>query len=231
MSEIQPYQMMRGHTHIVQGVAHLHDGRHIVTSSWDDSLRLWDRESGVQIGNDWRNDGNNERVCNIALSPNGMTLASGSRDGTMKLWDIETKKAIAKWTGHTDWVNSVCWSADGKRVASGSDDGTMQMWNVENGETDLGPIKTGHEEVHAVAYSPDISKIATGGSYENAIKIWDARTGELLSTLGQDDTVWSLAWTSDQKKLIAGIQNGSIMLEIFVRHFDRLKCPNGIAPL
>jgi len=141
-----------------------------------------------------------------------MTLASGSWNGTMRLWDIETKKAIAKWTGHTGWVNSVCWSADGKRVASGSRDGTMQMWNVESGETDLGPIKTGHKEVRAVAYSPDISKIATGGKDENAIKIWDGRTGELLSTLRQDDPVWSLAWTSDQKKLIAAIENGLIRI-------------------
>ena len=211
-SEIQPYQTMRGHTNFVQGVAHLHDGHHIVTSSLDDSLRLWDRESGAQIGNDWRDGGDNPGVCNIALSPNGMTLASGGFDGTMRLWDVETKKVIAKWTGHTDWVHSVCWSAEGKRVASGSDNGTMEMWNVESQETDLGPIKTGHERVHAVAYSPDVSKIATGGLDEHAIKIWDTRTGELLSTLGQDSPACSLAWTSDQKKLIAGIGNGLIRI-------------------
>ena len=163
-SEIQPYQTMRGHTYYVEGVAHLHDGRHIVTSSWDDSLRLWDRESGAQIGNDWRDDGDKTRVCSIALSPNGMTLAGGSPNGTMRLWDIETRKTIAKWTGHTDWADSVCWSADGKRLASGFRNGTMQTWNVESGETDLGPIKTGHKILFAVAYSPDISKIATGGN-------------------------------------------------------------------
>jgi len=140
-----------------------------------------------------------------------MTLASGSSDGMMRLWDIKMKKVIAKWTGHTYWVNSVCWSADGKHVASGSWDGMVQMWNVESGETHLG-IKTGHKAVHAVVYSPDISKITTGGEYENAIKIWDARTGELLSTLEQDSPVWSLAWTSDQKKLIAGIENASIRI-------------------
>jgi len=130
----------------------------------------------------------------------------------MRLWDIETKKAIAKWTGQTDWVNSVCWSADGKCVASGSDDGTMQVWNVESGEINLGPIKTGHKQVLVVAYSPDVSKIATGGSYEDAIKTWDARTGELLTTLRQDSSVGSLAWTSDQKKLMAGIENGLIRI-------------------
>jgi len=86
------------------------------------------------------------------------------------------------------------------------------MWNVESGETDLGPIKTGHQYVRAVAYSPDTSKIAMGGSDEDAIKIWDTRTGELLSTLSQDSPVFCLAWTSDQKKLIAGIGNGLIRI-------------------
>jgi hypothetical protein len=53
-------------------------------------------------------------------------------------------------------------------------------------------------------YSPDSSKIATGGDEENAVKIWDAKTGELLKTLKHDGMVCSLAWTSDKKKLIAG---------------------------
>jgi len=199
-SETQPYQTMRGHHYYVVGVAHLHDEWHIVTCAWDGTLRLWDRESGAQIGNDWRDDGDDARVCTIALSPNGMTLASGSADGTMRLWDVEMKKVIAKWTGRTRLSYSVCWSANGKHVASGFNDGTMKMWNVESGETGLGPIKTGHKRVYAVVYSPDISKIAMGGSDEDAIKIWDARTGELLSTLRQDSRVWSLAWTLDQKK-------------------------------
>jgi len=83
---------------------------------------------------------------------------------------------------------------------------------VERGETVLGPIKTGHRYASAVAYSPDTSKIATGGLDDTAIKIWDARTGKLLSTIKQEDQVWSLTWTSDQKKLLAGWHNGSIRI-------------------
>ena len=125
---------------------------------------------------------------------------------------METGKVIAKWTGHTKGVRSVCWSADGERVASGSYDGTVRVWSVESGDGVLRPIKTGHEYVLAVAYSPDTSKFATGGYNEDAIKIWDAMTGKLLSTLEQGSSVWSLAWTSDQKKLIAGFDNGSIRI-------------------
>jgi len=77
------------------------------------------------------------------------------------------------------------------------------VWEVESGETVLGTIKTGHRFVNAVVYSPDGSKIAIGGSDEDAISVWNARTGELLSRLEQRSYVFSLAWTSDQRKLIA----------------------------
>jgi len=209
-SEIKPYQTMRGHTSEVRGVAHLHDGRHIITCSKDASLRLWDRESGTQIGSNWKDDGDEEPVHTIALSPDGKTVASGSDDGMVKLWDIEMRKITAKWSGHTDAVWSVRWSADGMRVASGSLDGTVRVWEMESGETVLGPIKTGNQWVYAVAYSPDSSNIASGG--DKAIEIWDTTTGERLSTLEQDSEVYCFAWTSDQKKLIAGFENGSIRI-------------------
>ena len=92
MSEIKPYQTLRGHTAIVRGVAHLPDGRRIITCSDDGSLRLWDRENGAQIGDDWREDGDKAGVWSIALSPNGKTVASGSMNGTVRLWDIEMRK-------------------------------------------------------------------------------------------------------------------------------------------
>ncbi|KAG2343304.1 WD40 repeat-like protein [Suillus weaverae] len=78
----------------------------------------------------------------------------------------------------------------------------VRVWNVKNGKTVM-TIKTGHNQVWVVIYSPDNTKIATGGDYENAVKIWDAQTGELLATLKHFFTVSSLAWTSDDKKLIS----------------------------
>jgi WD40 repeat protein len=140
----------------------------------------------------------------MALSPNGKSVASGSSYGNVRLWDIETKKVVATWIGHDNAVRSLCWSVDGERLVSGSSDGTIRVWDVESGDTVLGPIKTGHRYVFAVMYSPDTTKIATGCAYETALQIWDAKTGNLLSTIKLDSLVVSLAWTSDQKKLITG---------------------------
>jgi WD40 repeat protein len=72
--------------------------------------------------------------------------------------------------------------------------------NVESGETIMGPSKTGHDEVYAVAYSPDGSKFATGG-FSNA-RIWDSTRGKLLHKLQHSFTIWCLAWTSE--KFICG---------------------------
>src|SRR5437879_4524368 len=95
-SAIKPYQTMRGHTIEVTGVVHLPDGRSIITCSYS-SLRRWDLESGAQIGDDWRDEGDKAEAWCIALSPNGKTIASGSHDRRVRLWNVETEKVIAKW--------------------------------------------------------------------------------------------------------------------------------------
>jgi WD40 repeat protein len=141
----------------------------------------------------------------MALSPNGTMLASGSQDGKVRLWDIDTRKVIEKWTGHTNHVLSVCWSGDGKRVLSGSSDGTARILDAKSGKTVLN-IKTGHERVYAVIYSPNQTKIATGGDKEDAVKIWDAKTGKLLTTLKHDNIVLSLAWDIKQKEALGPVR-------------------------
>jgi WD40 repeat protein len=218
-STTKPRQMMRGHNMMVLDVALLRDGRHIITCSTDSSLRVWDLESGANIGEPWQDDGDEEDeagVSTIALSPTGNTVASGSSDGTVRLWDVETGKVIIKLTGHDGIVWSVCWRADGERLVSGGHDGTIRLWDVtvEGGKIVLGPIETGHLHVYAVMYSPSTTKIVTGGRHwqDNAVKIWDAETGDLLSTIEHHYAVRSLAWTSDEKKLISGSNDGSIRI-------------------
>ncbi|KIK45765.1 hypothetical protein CY34DRAFT_801233, partial [Suillus luteus UH-Slu-Lm8-n1] len=124
MPAIMPHQTMQGHTKEVRGVVHLPGERQIITCSWDGSLRLWDLENGTQIGKKWR-DGN-DALWSMALSPNGKIIATGSGSGDLTLWDVETRKLIAKWTGHTWGVGALCWSADGE-LASGCWNGTARI--------------------------------------------------------------------------------------------------------
>src|ERR1700682_167093 len=67
-------------------------------------------------------------VSSIAFNPDGKTLASGSGDKTIKLWDVATGKELATLEGHTGIVFSVVFSPDGKTLASGSHDNTIKLW-------------------------------------------------------------------------------------------------------
>ncbi|MBN3923943.1 MAG: WD40 repeat domain-containing protein, partial [Nostoc sp. NMS4] len=81
-----------------------------------------------------RLQGHDGIVRSVSFSADGKTLASGSDDKTIKLWNLETGKEIRTLKGHNSDVNSVSFSPDGKTLASGSDDSTIKLWNLETGK-------------------------------------------------------------------------------------------------
>ncbi len=67
-------------------------------------------------------------IYSVAFSPDSLTLASGSFDGTIKLWNLVTGQELRTLTGHTDKVFSVAFSPDGQTLASGSYKTTIKIW-------------------------------------------------------------------------------------------------------
>ena len=107
----------------------------------------------------------------MSFSPDGTTLASGSRDKTVKLWDVETKQNIATLVGHTYWVKSVSFSPDGTTLASGSRDKTVKLWDVETKQNIATLV--GHTYwVRSVSFLPDGTTLASG-SFDGTSILWD----------------------------------------------------------
>ncbi|MCC3529531.1 MAG: AAA family ATPase, partial [Microcoleus sp. PH2017_22_RUC_O_B] len=150
-------------------------------------------------------------VKSVSFSPDGKTLASGSDDETIKLWDITTGKEIRAIQGHKEWVQSVSFSPDGKTLASGSGDKTIKLWNVTTGK-EISTIQ-GHSEVlHSVSFSPD-GKTLASGSGDKTIKLWDVTTGKAIRPLqGHSDRVLSVSFSPDGKTLVSGSGDKTIKL-------------------
>ena len=78
----------------------------------------------------------------MAFSPDGTTLASGSHDKTIRMWDMETGQLRTILKGHKNRVNSVAFSPDGRTLASGSRDKTIRLWDVETSPIPSHPERT-----------------------------------------------------------------------------------------
>ena len=98
----------------------------------------------------------------VAFSPDGKTLASGSGDNTIILWDVETGQPIGQPLSGTFWPVCVAFSPDGKTLASGSDDSTIILWDVKTGQP-IGHLHSDIRSVRSVAFSPDGKTLASGG--------------------------------------------------------------------
>ncbi len=201
---------LSGHSGYVYSVSFNPDGRLLASGGGDNTIKLWDVETGHELKT---LQGHSGYVYSVSFSPDGRLLASGSGSGdyTIKLWDVETGKELQTLRGHTAWVRSVCFSPDGLLLASGSDDKTIRLWDVKTGRE----VKTlkGHTDwVRSVCFSPD-GRLLASGSRDNTVKLWDVKTGREVKALrGHIAWVSSVSFSPDGLWLASGSGDNTIKL-------------------
>ena len=156
-------------------------------------------------------EGHTGYVNSVAFSPGGLTLASGSNDDTIRLWEVATGRHLRTLEGHTRDVTSVAFSPDGQMLASGSDDDTIRLWEVATGRH-LRTLEGHRNWVSSVAFSPD-GQTLVNGSDDGTIRLWEAATGRHLRTLlGDEYGVRSVAFSPDGQTLASGGWDKTIRL-------------------
>jgi WD40 repeat protein/serine/threonine protein kinase len=153
--------------------------------------------------------GHSGKINAVAIDRQGAVIASGSTDGTVKLWDGVTGEFLATLP-HGASVGCVDFSADGELLASGSEDGSVRLWDV--GRRHQRAVLVSHEgAVRAVAFSPDGSTLVSVGQ-RGALCQWDPVLARQQALSHRSTDLLCVAFSPDGSALATGGADGSIVL-------------------
>ncbi|CEL56956.1 Vegetative incompatibility protein HET-E-1 OS=Podospora anserina GN=HET-E1 PE=4 SV=1 [Rhizoctonia solani AG-1 IB] len=182
---------MRGHEAFVESVDYSPSDQYIVSGSYDNSLRIWDANTGTDMHGPMKAHSNWVRC--VRFSPDSSVVVSGSDEGTVQIWDVATGQHVMQLLQGDDSILSVGFSSDGHKVVCGS----RKMYVVDRytGNAVIEPI-TGHRSwIRSAEFSPDGKRLVSG-SDDFTVRIWDAQTGKQLVVCGDNDASHSNIVTS-----------------------------------
>ena len=206
---------------------------HALSASYDNTLKLWDWETGEALRTF---TGHSGPVYSVAFAPEGRFALSSSEDRTLKLWELATGKELRTFTpapgapglalAHT--ALSVAFLPDGRTALSGGAEGELKLWEVATGK-ELQSITVG-DSLYAVALSPDglmaLSAIGDG------MITSEISTGRELRTFpGHAGQVFAVAFSSDGRTALSGSDDMTVKvwevatgkeLHTFRGHSDRV---------
>ncbi len=192
-------------------------------------VRVWEAR-GQTLHRVWQ--AHNGMVWSLAFSPDGRTLATGSHDGSIKVWDLESGALL--WTGwHTNNINRVAFAPDGSQLASSGTDATVQLWDPRQG-THLETLSH-PDPVCAIAWSPNGHQLATG-DIGGSIRVWEMHKGQpapcIATIAGHTDWIIGLAFAPDGSVLASASWDLAIKLwelasgnlrQTWTGHTDRIQ--------
>lgn len=212
----EPLMSLSGHSEYVFDASFSPDSARLATAGQDGTVRIWDiTPAGAS---EWfASAGHSDNIYRLSLTQDGRYLATASPDGTAKVWDLNSGKELPAIAGHGRPLFGVSLSPDGNLLATAGYDNVARIWKLNLTEGAVAPEPllnlTGHAAgprvgdvfpgLTAVEFSPDSTRLATGGA-DGMARIWDVKTGqELISVQAHPDHrgVTSLAFSPDGRLL------------------------------
>jgi WD40 repeat protein len=151
------------------------DGQPIVSGSggYDNSLQLWNVDTLAPDGPAMVGH-NGYQLYSVGFSPDGKNIVSAGYDGTIRVWNAETRQQVEVLGADQNPVLSVAYSHNGKWIASGGVDGRVRVWDAERGFQPVGTPMAGHQNwVASIAFSPHDTRILSG-SWDENLQLWPA---------------------------------------------------------
>ena len=194
-------------------VATSSNGNYWAMGSRRGEARVW-RNGGKLLSLAWQ--AHTAAVQALAFSPDEQVLATGSWDGTVKLWNLE--RGVLLWQEkHTSSVQCLAFTPDGLILASGEDDATIQLWEVSTGRH-LQTLSGQSSPVYALAWNLD-GRLLVSGGFDGTISLWQIQGGQAthpdIAThilMGHRGPVRSVAFSPDGRMLASGSFDRTVKL-------------------
>jgi WD40 repeat protein len=190
-----------GHTDRIPALAWHPSSNYLVSAGWDTTARVWDTNTLQPV---ILLNSHATQVHAMAFSRDGRWLACADSSAVLHVWDFDKKKTVHKLKMPPAEVRTLAFSPDGKHLACNGDR-IIHLWNPATGQpyADIGPRPLAKT---TVSVGGDGSRLISNGG-GNEVRIWNASTRQLITTLQTDEPIHALAFSPDGKRIAGSFGN------------------------